>query len=300
MIPSMNEYKSKDNVLEKIDHATHDDRGGDSTFYTYGYLNAIEMQKLVGINRPTRFKNASLAYEDALQAFYRGKGTWARHPDRSRWSGDSNRFSRDQNVGVLIGLGLSQNYSVLLVTLFFHLILRCLLFTTNTRRNGCTKENHGQVMSPWKKFKPNRYEQFILDHKVPIMPVSKKCNDEIRNYNWKIPDITFIRTWSLYLRGLPWGLGYLGLPILLLNDLMLLRLTTNPDEDNDVMNHVQRCVYARLKCPTPISMRIFKKWSKWNRICVKLAAYSENDEPAPYGSPPLFKLWTPIVKELCK
>ena len=294
-IPSMNDYKSDWKVLEKRNWKEHPDVGGDSLFYTAGYLNAQIMGKELGFNRPHRFVNAQITHEDARQAFFSQNGYWTRHPDQNRWSGEINRGSRDQLTGGLIFLALAGFGSVLFKLFLKHLVFRCLLFTTNTRRNGCTKENHGEPLSPWKNLKLTKFEQFVVQKKIPVIPI----NPEFRNYNWKLPDLTLFETWSLYARALPWGLGWLFYPLLLINDLILLYDTSNQN-DPDVMNHVQQCVFARLRYSTFISKYIFTKRSDWNGICMKLRAYSENDEPAPFGSPPLFKLWNPIIKELCR
>lgn len=293
MIPDMKEYKSNWGVLEKRDWKSNPDTGGDGLSYTSGYLNGEIIASDLGLRLPKAYTNANITHENAVRAFFTEDGYHRRHPDTNSWYGENNRGSRDQLIGGLILLSISGFKNVLWKVFLNHLLERVLLFSTNTRRNGTTKANHGRkhYMSA-RKLK--WWERLVLKYKIPIIPVVKGY----RNYNWKLPDLTLIKIWSIYIRSLPYKLGYLFYPLLLLNDLVLLIGTRWPSNGNDVLNHVQLCVFSRLYYPTFISKYNFMLGTSWNRMCIRMKAYSENDPPRPFGSPPNFKLWTPIVKHL--
>lgn len=152
------------------------------------------------------------------------RGNYRRHPDSLFWYSDCDRMSRDQSIPVVVGMGIF-NQKKHLRDFFLRHLFRGLLFTTNTRRNGTTKENHGQSYG----------------------------NGKVRNYNWKLPDFTGPEFWSLYIRAAKLKILY---PLLLIFDFFLLisSIVTKKQKDKkDVINHTISCVNAGHTMPTPFS-----------------------------------------------
>lgn len=175
-------------------------------------------------------------------------GGFKRHPDAKYWYADCNRMSRDQATPLLAAMALSGARQPMAAE-FKRFLLRGLLFSTNTRRNGTTKANHGQVFKT--DVQPlSRKDQFILKHRVPVLNVQ----DGYRNYNWKIPDPMLFDIWAIYIRAFNWKLLY---PVLLLADLqtylnarLLLRNMGTAKVDTDVANFFIKYSLSRRKLPT--------------------------------------------------
>lgn len=154
------------------------------------------------------------------------KGRFRRHPDSDYWYSDCDRMSRDQTIPLLSAMAIHSPYY--LNRHFKDHLSRCLLFTTNTRRNGATKANHGMVKG---------------GHKT----------GDTYDYSWKMPDITFMDVWAIYIRGFrSWVLW----PLLVIFDLQLLAnsilIKMNPDKV-DIMQHTCQILLAKHSMPTPIS-----------------------------------------------
>ncbi len=125
--------------------------------------------------------------ELCLVSYREDKFPWRymRHPSPGWWS-DLDRGSRDQLTSVLCALSIYGYWQDILKMLWPH-ILR-LGFFYNTRRNGSTRDNHGEVY---------------------------RSDGTVRNYNWKLPDIAGFEFLGLYVRGLRLYPLY---PLLILSD----------------------------------------------------------------------------------
>ena len=183
--------------------------GGDSAFHMghYGYLSKIPLLEILDLFN------------------YRGK--MRRHPDELKWYGDWDRMYRDQSIPLIICLFKYEMFATCFLIFISHL-KRGLLFTTNTRRNGTTKENHGEV------YKYDRSGKVVK-----------------RNYDWKLPDITGPSFLSIYIRGFNFWLAY---PLLCFNDLFLLlkviSFNLKPREPNQLLILLD---FSKERLPTPIS-----------------------------------------------
>jgi hypothetical protein len=155
------------------------------------------------------------------------------------------------------------------------------MFMTNTRRNGATKENHGEAYG----------------------------RDKRRNYNWKLPDWspTFI---GVYIRAFrAWYLW----PLLLICDLELLFSAIKKlkwgSKSGDDFNFISRILQAREFLPTPISYLARVVYRRRERIeAPDKAEYYPLNGPqsailhycmrgnAKY--PPLDLLYKPIIESL--
>jgi hypothetical protein len=156
------------------------------------------------------------------------KGFLRRWPDPAYWGGLSDRFSRDQAIPNVIAMGLSNKKG--LKAFFKNHLKRALLFTTNTRNNWA-----------WPPGDP-RYDAAA--------------------YKWKIPDLTVLGFWSLYIRAFrAWPLY----PLMFLFDLdfvvsaliKVLSYGKNPTNNDDI-NLINCMFQAEHTMPTPWS-----KLAKW-------------------------------------
>lgn len=217
-------------------------------------------------------------------------GVWRRHPDISKWYGETNRTSRDQLIPILTAIaanGLSKRARKFLKQ---HL-KRGLLFATNTRRNGATRENHGS------QYKGNGRlsltDKIILKLKIPLLPVT----EGFRNHNWKLPDLTLIEFWALLIRACDFRLLY---PLLMVFDISLFfgfLFRKFLKSDPDVRNYIMPLLAASYKLPTPFSMLA----SYLSKEHLDLAALVTEWWSSP-GEPEMHKILIPTMKKqgLCK
>lgn len=226
--------------------------GGDSLQRAGFYHSAIWYRRKMKTNRqelvkfPYRNKNDYLMNLIQLECPDR-RGWYRRHPDPLFWYSKSHVNSRDQDAPNVIAMGL--NKMLRLKYYFWQHMKRLLLFTGNTRRNGCTPGNHGKQADP--KAKPLKwYHVLILKLRIPLLPVPKGY----RNYNWKLPDFTFIEFLGYYIRGFRLKMLY---PLLYICDLETLVNTLikkhTMKEDNDILNHLNASAYTHFVMPTLIS-----------------------------------------------
>ncbi len=261
----LNYYVDSYNMLTKVTGPSNPKDGGDSAQRIGMFFSGVKLLDHFDLVVPSEYVDGLQSYEDSISGLYNRYGVWRRHPDENRWYGEFDRMSRDQSIGIIVSLGLYKKWSVLLLTFLNHLLLRGLLFMTNTRKNGSTKENDGEEYSPGK----------------------------LRNYSWKLPDPTFLEYWGLYIRCLPKSLGVILYPVLLLADTITLigGLVRNKNDDNDVLNHCIVSVNASVNLPTPVS-RLANKLTDWDKMEDKLNKYFDDTEP------PLHKIWIPLIKQL--
>ena len=216
--------------------------------------DSIHREMWYFIFRYFKYKDNDVVYEydskrldQQLAKLYLGRGLWCCNPKAGYWGAKPDTMSRDAYVGLVLCLGLYKKYSLLFST-FLRLVVRG-FFTTNTRRNGCTKENHGE--QHYKDAKPlTRWHKFVLKYKIPIFPVPKGW----RNYSWKLPDVG-ITLLPLFIRAFRVRLLW---PVLCITDLELLIgsiLAVNfPDPDqSDENNFILRTLQAKYFLGTPFS-----------------------------------------------
>lgn len=170
-----------------------------------------------------------------LPAFYHPtwKGLLRRHPDESKWYGSWNRASRDQTIPYIILLGETKQYGLLAWYFFMHM-LRGLLFTTNTRRN---------------------FQYPMLEEHL-----AKSTPDVKWDYSWKVPDLTALEFWALYIRALPKPLRILLYPVLTILDIetfigALVKRFITP-KDDDIIVHTLVLINAERRTPT-----LFSRWA---------------------------------------
>lgn len=184
-------------------------------------------------------------------SFFLMGGIPIRHHSDGWWS-EACRTSRDQ-VTPLLAIG---DYGDL-----WKLLIRRGGFFWNTRRNGATKENHGQV-----------YKQ------VNGRPVK-------RNYNWKLPDWAGPNTWALYFRykGWQWPL-YICDTFLFFNAISR-RFTT----DRDPNNYLVRTRYAQRKNRT-FWIGLIDRIEDKEKLDADLHYYYQR-----VGLMPMYDLWRELI-----
>lgn len=184
---------------------------------------------------------------------------YIRHPSEGWWS-EPDRFSRDQAIPFVIYMSKLGLHKSLFKFMMKH-IFRLGLFW-NTRRNGATPENHGQL----------KYSD----------------SDEIYNYNWKLPDGSGPEFWALYIRGFRWWLLY---PLLCLFDLetVFSAIKRRIWPDNDPLNHVIVSVYSNRVMPTPCSKLVSLINDKEETLS-RMRYYFDR-----VGMPEMVELWKPLI-----
>lgn len=158
-----------------------------------------------------------MRYRDVLRNLKCGHGGIRRGIDTSEWTGQNDVMSRDQWIPNVIACG-SLGLDDLSYFFLGHL-LRGLLFTTNT----C----------------PNEY-------------MTGQPGGE-----WKLPDLTVLSSWGLYIRAYKAWLLY---PFLIIFDIEILvnsciivyQSYYNPTE-TDVINQLNKLIQAKRRLPTPVS-----------------------------------------------
>lgn len=161
-------------------------------------------------------------YIDVMDKLHVAPGVFIRHMrplnDVDAWD----RMSRDQLQSMIIAAGYWSKVELKKI-LKGHL-LRGLLFTTNTRRNGVTRYTHGRVVE-----------------------------EELRDYGWKLPDLTFFEIWGNFIRS--FNAWYLW-PLLVFLDLELLLGSIKWryfPKHNIAMNQALSVMQAMDRLPTPLS-----------------------------------------------
>lgn len=204
--------------------------GGDTTQREGMFICAMWMHYQAGRISAQDWVNAQGRYLNVMNRLqYHAGWSLRRHPDITKWYGDTNRMSRDQLTSNLAGLGYA--YPDLLKSLLKKHALRAMLFTTNTRMNAALKGTP--------------------------------------EYKWKLPDITFSSIWGAYIRGLNWKLLWPLLPIfdleLLVGSLIMVYKTKYVPTFNDHLSHQMLLLQSEYRMPSPTSklaMWIYKKWCK--------------------------------------
>ena len=225
-------------------------------------------------------------YQDVLNKLQdpSDQSNFSRTIVQNYWGSRYNCMSRDQMIPNLIALGENQFFKQFFQVFFNHLWRRALLFTTNTRPNWSYPGDS--------------------------------------NYKWKIPDITALSYWNIYLRSLPYKLGYVFYPLIclfdvdtLINSIIKVVFYGKNPENTDDIQHIALLTQANYKIATPIShlaRLIYKKWREFpnvqyiptevsyknekNNIQAVLNAYYRED-----GHEPLLnEVWRPIVSEIFK
>lgn len=140
---------------------------GDGTQRTGMFLWALQ---ILGHESLPKFKQA---YVNNIKNIRGPLGTYRRAAvDKvPMWYTDFDRMSRDQATGLLVGLAVTGQTKEILRFIMGH-ALRLFLFTTNVRRNGTTRTNHGKPIG----------------------------NGQTRNYTIKLPDLTGPDFWALEIR----------------------------------------------------------------------------------------------------
>lgn len=183
-------------------------------------------------------EDREITFSEMLSWIERPAGQFVRHPDTSRWYSEPDRLSSDQARSMLAACAVQGEGGRKAAARFAcaHWC-RGLLFMTNTRRNGATRENHGQV-----------YKQ--VDGK-----------DVRRDYSWKLPDVTGPEFWALLIRAtrsrwLRWLLPLLDISSLL--SAIVSRANLHPD----VRNRIQLSVLGTHVWPTRCSKLAAKLYAK--------------------------------------
>ena len=194
---------------------TNEGDGGDSAFFTGHYHLANYANTGQKYNEVFRF----------LDHLEKQPGLFVRHPDSAKWYSSLDRMSRDQMTPLIILMGYYRMFPRLKRAMIKWLGRG--MFMQNTRRNGATRENHGQTY---------------------------RRDGTRRNYNWKLPDWapTFL---SLYIRAFRSPLFY---PLLYICDIELLlsalkKRIFGGSKAGDEFNFTSRLVQAQRSFPTPLS-----------------------------------------------
>lgn len=226
--------------------------GGDSINRMSHYHFTIEANKAIGNNiaeladLPFRTRQD---FEEDLELFEcpNSKGNYRRHPSND-WSSYCNgtydgNMSRDQTFPLIIAMAFMGFYKRLGMYFLRHL-MRGLLFTNNTRKNG------------------------VSPSKTP----------------WKLPDLTGPEFWSVYLRAIPvlGYLLYPILCVLDLELLVSAVLWQHyRKDDDDITNFCDSLVFSNLRVRTPVSYLATKLVSK-KLIMDKLKSHWISFRKSPY------------------
>lgn len=200
-------------------------------------------------------------YGDVIKQLYCGKGSLRRGPDLSAWTGQTDVMSRDQWVPNAIATGGMGLPA--LNALFFGHLLRGLLFATNT----C----------------PDEY--------ITGQPGGA----------WKLPDITVMSSWGIYIRSyVAWPLWPLLLVFdleLLVNSMIVVWQSHYDPTETDVINHLNKLIQAYRYLPTPVSWlsaKLLKYDARGMQACL-------NDYFSPLlNEPALSKVYADVLVEVLK
>jgi hypothetical protein len=183
-------------------------------------------------------------------------GLYVRHPDPAKWYSRTNTFSRDQMTPLLALLGLLKDKKRLWQIFVRHLY-HVLLFSWNTRRNDSYPDEHTGV-----------------------------------SYAWKIPDLTIMDTWGVYIRGFRlWPLY----PLLLICDLptlvgsLIYRMKWS--DSTIQMNHIVMVDFANRIMATPVSWIAKKIYGKEIPKAALIASWGV------WWQPPVDEYLTRLIEE---
>lgn len=284
-----------DDYVDEWGMVVKDHRGGGDSAHRVGFIKlGLEFLRSEGLEVPEEFKRfTKLSYLESLSVLEcpNSPGNFRRHPANPPWASECNRFSRDQATSLLMSMGYEPKAYPSLCKFFKAHLRRGLLFMTNTRRNGATRENHGTEFKKDGNGKP-----------------------VFRNYNWKLPDLTGPEFWALYIRAFRIKWMYPLLYILDLETLISVYSRIKNAEDNDDLNLICILVNAHMTMPTVVSKFALRTYIlKRPRVVephfksefYKLYGSNSGPESAIYkyfdkgiGEPPLYKLWVPILRRL--
>lgn len=194
--------------------------GGDSCHRVGMYYSLLGIMK--PIRRQLWYKSKAIDFKTTVLKHHVAPGVLVRHPNLDWDASDWDRMSRDQLHPIIIACGYYDKEELRKLTVGH--AKRLFLFTNNTRKNGATKRNHGKMDS-----------------------------GEVRDYGWKLPDVTLFEIWALFIRA--WGLRVLW-PLLWLLDLELLGGAIRWRyfrKHNIAMNHTLTQLQAMDRLPTPVS-----------------------------------------------
>jgi len=183
-------------------------------------------------------------------------GEYCRHPDRTMWYSRVNTFSRDQLTALLALLGV-RGQKAPLRRLFKAHLKHLFLFAWNTRQVNSYPDGHTGV-----------------------------------SYDWKVPDITFIDIFGMYIRGFDFFLAW---PVLLLCDIptligsIIYRLKLSSSTIQ--MNHILMVDFSNRVMPTPISWLAKKIYGKATPIAALQASWG------PDWQPPVDQYLTEMIEE---
>lgn len=217
-------------LLCDINSIGHKDQGDclstEGCFWTSWHLTPAvhKANRFAWFNRSTNGELMDTYREEfrVMKLLKYGWGRLRRGCDESQWSGEKTqlRLSREQ-----IECWFCWQTAALRIPecreVFKFLFLRACLFSVILsfllplwlaiplgfmifpfmRRNGATKDNHGQMIwAPEGGKEPdklNSFEKFIIKYRIPFIPV----NENFRNYNLRLPDLVGPEFWALALRG---------------------------------------------------------------------------------------------------
>lgn len=245
--------------------------GGDSAFFTSHYYTAK--------NYTEKYmeEHYSKKVDNFLDHICNGKD-FRRHWNGNEWYGKWDRMSRDQMTGVIVMCGFYGKKDYLHIALKGW--LKRMMFMANTRENGATKKNHGEV---------------------------KNAKGDRRNYNWKLPD--FAPTFGgVFIRSFRSKFFY---PLLYVYDLELLLSavfkTFRASKSGDDLNFISRLYQAKEIYSTPWSYLARKIYKIFRQplSCDQDAGYKIENRPqealAYYSMrgnskyPPMDVVWKPIL-----
>lgn len=187
-------------------------------------------------------------------------GNLIRHPRRDKWVSDWDRGSGDQHHGLFLLWVLGYVRGVRFKMLLRH----CgrLGFFTNTRRNGTTKKNHGQVYGE-KNGRPLRYD-----------------------YNWKLPEWTKLYAIPVLFRSMGWW----TFPLFWTFDVFILlnTLYRNRKDDNDVANHISTVFVCAVKYPSPLSLLSLVLLNRFHMELMVRSYFKMDIDDPEFGKEPHF------------
>lgn len=189
-------------------------------------------------------------------------GRYVRHPDPLKWYSNIDTFSKDQLIPLLCLLGIRGTRPAIRRIILKHLE-RLFLFSWNTRENGAVSTNT-PVMTWYQRI------GYIFGLYNPGIP----C------FNWKIPDITLIDIFGLYVRGLDLYILY---PLLFLCDIPTLISSTlyryKLSSSTIQMNQILSIDFSNRVMPTPISWLAKKIYGKTIPEAALIASWGQDWQP---------------------
>jgi len=213
---SVSKFIDKFGLLDK----KHKPDGGDSGHREGLYWSLLAMMSI--IDKKQYLRSSHFRYEvqylNVMRKIHPHDGVILRHSNPLYDASDWDRMSRDQLQPNIIAAGYWSKKQ--LVRLLKGHLVRGLLFAGNTRRNGATKSNHNKLVA-----------------------------GEIRNYGWKIPDLTGPDIWANYIRAFNIKILY---PLLLILDIELFigSIIWRYKKGNITMNHTLSLLQAIDRMPT--------------------------------------------------